>query len=425
MTDAASSAQTELQSSAWRRAAGPLTFASLALGLLLQVPVGLMLPEVTRPVLPFVVVAAGVALILGGGLALAFPRAFVDARGAMIVRGRRIEPAEFTSATRSLSSGGAAYLTYVLATADGRRVRILVAGSPVRGLRPGQIRLLRDVVAASAIPATGSSTTQVVAANILASGRKVTVDRSLLLTELDALAPVLDPVDGRAASAGSARAAVRADAYTDLIQELERDDAAARERVRSLPQGRRIARRVTAWLFLAAAAVAAVMMGVLVVMEWGGRDLGAVDDEPLVAVMFVLLLMVLAAGVAWAVAADLVDAQLRRASSEWLATATLAERRRGLPEVFQRPWMMNPGGRVTTLGLYVLATVCLASLIAGPVLAFEEELPPWIGWIVFAAGSLLTVAAVVAWRARASATERRIAWLVEVSGQRVMGPDAG
>ena len=271
---------------------------------------------------------------------------------------------------------------------------------------------------------TSTASTEVVAANILATGRKVAVDRGLLLAELDALAPAIDPGDGRMAPAASASRAVHDDAYGELLGQLERDDEAAREWVRALPQGRRRARRVTGWVFLGSAAVAAVMMGVLVVMEWFGRDFGALGDEPLVAVMVVLLLVVLAAALAWVIAADLADAQLRRASSEWLAAATPEQRRRGLPEVFQRPWMVRPGGRSATLGLYSLATICLAALIAGPVLALGAELPAGVGWLVFAAGALLTVAAVVAWRARASAMERRIAWLVEVSGQRATGPDA-
>lgn len=431
MTPAAAAPTRELQSSSWSRAAVPLIAASVLIGLVLQGAVGSLLPEATRGWLPFLVLGGAIFIAVGSGLAFAFPRVLVDAEGALVVRGRAIPPSQITGATRSLDSRGSSYLLYRLRAADGRPVRIVIAGSPIHGLRTHQIRLLREVIEASSIPAAGAPSAEVVAAEILATGRKVEVGREVLLAELESLAPSQGAVpapptaDAVTPSAPDAFRGAPREAYEQLLAGIEEDDLRAEQRVRAMPAGLRLARRIAGWAFVATALGASALLAVIVAQESGGREFGAAEEDPVVAAMMWSLLAVLVAGVLWAALADLHEARIRRESLAWLDAATPDERRRGLPSVFQRAWTAAPGGRSGTFWWFVLAMAAMSAIIAGPVTAleFSHAVGPVTGWIVLAAGLALTWAAIAARRARAREHERRMQWLVEVSGQRITGPE--
>ncbi len=421
-----------LQPAAWRRAIAPLVIAVLVLSVLLQEPVAALLPAETPRVLVFLAIAVPIVAAVVLGLSAAYPRVLVDADGALRVRGRTVRPSEIVAARRAVSAGGgSAYLVLTLRTDAGRGIRVLVAGAPIRGLDLEQLRVLRDVVAASAIPAKRVSESEraFLSENVLASGRRVDVDRGLILRELDSLRGAgfagLGPLDDGAevpergesapgvVGAASAPGAAAADAAAD--------DAAAERELATATRGTALARRVAFWVAVAAAAATAALLIVLVVMEAAGTDFGAADEDPLAAAMTIAIGVALVAGLVWAVAADVDDARRRAASRRWLAAASGEQRRAGLPGVFHAAWLRAPGGRMTGLALFVLAMAAFVTVVGGPVALAQGYGPAAVGVIATIVGLGLCGLALWGWIARRRAHTRRVEWLVEVAGERVRG----
>jgi len=160
----------------------------------LQEPMAAVLPVGTPMVLVFLVIAVPVVAASVIGLSAAYPRVVVAPDGVLGVRGRSVSPTGIVRARLSGTRGeGRAYLVLTLGTRDGRSIRILVAGPPVRGLDDGQLRLLRDTVATSAIPTHGEPTeaSAFFGGNLSAARRRMDADRDLVLRELDELRAAL------------------------------------------------------------------------------------------------------------------------------------------------------------------------------------------------------------------------------------------
>ncbi len=429
---AAPAAPRVLQPAAWRRAVAPSVVAVLVLSVVLQEPVAAVLPAGTPRILVFVAIAAPIVAAIALGLGAAYPRVLVDADGSLRVRGRTVRSSEIVGVRRSVSSGnGAAYLVLTFRTVDGRGIRVLVAGAPVRGLDSDQLRVLRETVAASAIPVKSESASEraFLTESVLASGRRVEADRGLVLRELDELRGV--PFTGLGMAPAEADAdlqrahEIAPDAV--LAADDETDAAAARE-VAVATRTSSLVRRIAFWLLVAASAVAAVILVFLVVVESGGVDFGAADEDPAVAAMSSAILGALLACLAWAIAADVDDARVRAASLRWLDDASAAEPRRGLPAPFQAAWLQPPGGRMLSLALLVLGVVALLTVIGGPLALMQGYGPVGVGIVVTIAGVGLAALAVWAWYARRRAHARRVEWLLEVAGAvgpgGAPGPDA-
>ncbi|RQP13119.1 MAG: hypothetical protein EAS51_00635 [Microbacteriaceae bacterium] len=409
-----------LQPAAWRRAIAPLVIAVLVLSVLLQEPVAALLPAETPRVLVFLAIAAPIVAAVVLGLAAAYPRVLVDADGALRVRGRSVRPSQIVAARRAVSAGGgSAYLVLTLRTDAGFAIRVLVAGMPIRGLDTEQLRVLREVVAASAVPVKRRSESEraFLSESVLATGRRVDVDRELVLRELDHLRGVRFKglADTGADDAGADAPEVEV-APAPPVAVV--DDAAAEERLAAATRTTTLARRIAFWALVAASLVAAVLLVVLVVMESTGTDFGAADEDPLVAAMAVAIGVALLTGVAWATVADVDDARRRAESQRWLAAASAEERRAGLPVAFHAPWLRAPGGRMLGLALLVLGMIAFVAVVGGPIILIQGEGPVVLGIVMTIVGVGLCTLALWAWFARRRAHSRRVEWLVEAAGER-------
>jgi hypothetical protein len=420
-----------LQPAAWRRSVGPIVVAVILLSVVLQEPVSALFPADAPRWLVFLAIAVPVVSASVLGLSAAYPRVRVDADGALRVRGRRVPPADIVSVRRSVSSGsGASYLVYALGTSAGRRVRVLVAGVPMRGLDLDQLAVLRAVIAASGIRAASDSEQlerAFLSQNVLASGARIEVDRGLVLRELDGLRGVphrADTVNAVADASASTEVAPAVPVAGLGRAAQEADDRATEQRLASeAPRTRRL-RRVALALFALACLVAAVLLVVLVILEATGTDFGAADDDPLTATMLVAMVAALVTGILWAIAADADDARRRVLSQRWLAEATAEQRARGLPSPFHAAWLRAPGGRMTGFALLLLAMVAMLTVIGGPVALVQNVVPPIVGIVVTVAGAALCALALWAWFARRRAHARRVEWLVGVAGARAEGGGA-
>lgn len=413
-----------LQPAAWRRAIAPIVVAVLVLSVVLQEPVAALLPSATPRVIVFAAIAVPVVVALALGLGAAYPKVVMTPDGALRVRGRHIRPSEIVRVRRAVSSGGgAAYLVLTLGTTSGRGVRVLVAGTPIRGLDAEQLGMLREVVVASAIPAARDSESEraFLSESVLASGRRVEADRGLVLRELDELRGVAYRPESEQTHPTPTDEVPDADGARAVMA----DDRAAAERLAESTGPSRLARRIALWVFVLICAAAAVLLVVLVVMESAGTDFGAADEDPLTAAMSVAMLLALLTGIGWAVAADVDDARIRAVSQGWLAEASDAQRARGLPTPFHAAWLRAPGGRMAGFGLLVLAVVALLTLIGGPVALAQGFGPPAVGVVVTIVGVVLAVLAWWLWSARRRAHARRVEWLIGAAGERATGPDLG
>ncbi|MBN9141863.1 MAG: hypothetical protein J0H23_13665 [Micrococcales bacterium] len=427
MNRSAAPAARVLQPAAWRRSIVPILVAVLVLSVVLQEPVAALLPAATPRALVFLAIAVPVVAALVVGLGIAYPRILVEADGALRVRGRTVRPSEIVGVRRSVSAGGgAAYLVLMLRTAAGRRIRVLVAGTPIRGLDGEQLRMLREAVAASGIPfrAESASERAFLSESVLASGRGVEADRNLVLRELDQLrgAPYRAPSgdDAPSPDAEVADALVARGRFGAALA----DDGDAGRALATDARATRLARRIAFWVFVIACVIAAGMLVVLVIMEATGTDFGAADEDPLTAAMSFAILAALVTGVAWAVAADADDSRNRAISLRWLAAASEEQRRRGLPTPFHTAWLRPPGGRMAGLGLLVLGMVALMTVIGGPVALAQGYGPPWVGIVVTIAGAALGALALWLWLRRRRAHSSRVEWLIGVAGEQASGGPA-
>src|SRR5690606_17928914 len=235
----------------------------------------------------FLVIAVPIVAAVAIGLSVAYPRVRVGADGALVVRARRVAPSEVVGIRRSVSSGGnAGYLVYTLETSNGGGIRVLVAGAPIRGLGLAELGVLREVIAASAIP-VGADPSELersfFAANLLASGRRIEADRRLVLRELDGLRGAPHRSDAEPAVAEQVAVPTTSSSSPSADATIQDDREA--ERQLSGAAGTRIFRRVALGLFALACLAAAVLLIVLVVMESLGTDFGAADEDPLTATM--------------------------------------------------------------------------------------------------------------------------------------------
>lgn len=430
-----------LQPGAWRRVLGVGIIAVIVLSVVLQEPVAALLPEDTPRWLLFLVIAVPVAGALVLGLSLAYPRVLLDADGSLRV-GRRVVPlAEVVGLRRSVSSGpSAGYLVYTLVPREGRAIRVLVAGAPVRGLALDQLAVLREAVAASAIPVAQNAAEverAIIGQNLLADGRRAEVDRDRALRELDALrgvahhpgpspgvpdaAPVEAQVEAPALSSAVEPENPASDSWTAAAQS---DDLDAAQELGAATAGTRMLRRVALAACVVVCLVAAGLLITLVIREASGAWVGDASEDPVVGGLLIAMLLALVTGVVWAFGADLDDARTRQLSTRWLAEATETQRRRGMPSPFHTAWMRAPGGRLTGLGMFVAGMVAMVAIVGGPVALFGGFGPALIGGIVTVVGVGLSALLLWGWFARRRALARRVEWLLEVAGERVHGGDA-
>lgn len=423
-----------LQPSAWRRAVGLGIVAVLVLSVVLQEPVSALLPEGTPRWLLFLAIALPIAGALVLGLSWAYPRVLLAADGTLRVRGRVVPLGEVVGLRRSVSSGpSAGYLVYTFATSDGRTIRVLVAGAPIRGLDLEQLGVLREAVAASGIRSAVNAAEverAIIGQNLLADGRRAEVDRERALRELDGLRGVAhreNPVPAsRAESEAAAVVAVDSDAARadDWALQAADDDREAARMVDAASGGTRMLRRLALVAFVLTCLVGVGVLITLVVREASGAWVGDVSSDALVTSFVIVLALALVTGIVWGVAADVDDAQRRRLAQRWLTDASPEQRERGLPSPFHAAWMRVPGGRMTGFALFVVGMVAMLTVVGGPVALFGGFGPPAIGAVVTVVGLVLSALALWGWFARRRAHARRVEWLLEVAGERVHGGEA-
>src|SRR5690606_32958418 len=308
-----------LQPFAWRRAVGLGIVAVLVLSVVLQEPVSALLPEGTPRWLLFLAIALPIAGALVLGLSWAYPRVLLAADGTLRVRGRVVPLGEVVGLRRSVSSGpSAGYLVYTFATSDGRTIRVLVAGAPIRGLDLEQLGVLREAVAASGIRSAANAAEverAIIGQNLLADGRRAEVDRERALRELDGLRGVAhreDPVPAsRAESEAAAVVAAESDAARadDWALQVADDAREAARMVDAASGGTRMLRRVALVAFVLTCLAGVGVLITLVVREASGAWVGDVSSDALVTTFVIVLALALVTGIVWGVAADVDDAQ--------------------------------------------------------------------------------------------------------------------
>lgn len=91
--------------------------------------------------------ATGSFLLLAGILTAVYPRVGYDAERGLVRTGRREVPvATVRRATRWFATGGSTHLVHRLISDGGPSARIIVAGSPMRGLEPVGATALRELL---------------------------------------------------------------------------------------------------------------------------------------------------------------------------------------------------------------------------------------------------------------------------------------
>lgn len=380
--------------------------------------------------------------------------------------GRRTVPLDsITEAWRhdSTGRGPAGYLTYRFVSSDGPSVRVLVAGTPIKGLdQPGMAELVRFI---SALPnvATGSGNGLTEDQNAIVNsmnpdGSKSRVGRRMLIAELETvLAPVgtlpvgtlpdgtvPDLIAPNSAASNQIEYAVP-ETSTARLGPAEQSDrptitlteAAALERAwqaddedaaRFLAEHRRVAsvaRRVLFWLIVVAGLIGTTALVLAVVRELAkGSFLDSDTNDFVAGVIGPAILGGVLLYIGWCVAADADVRNLRRTATAWLENRDAGARIRGLPIPLHAGWQQPaPGTRLrNTLG-FLGGIISLIAVVAGPLMLTEKDIAPAISLTVLVLGLLVLTLSVLAFvrsfRQRRDSSRQ----FVILGGWRLVPPD--
>jgi hypothetical protein len=370
--------------------------------------------EVPYPVGVALSIALLIAVILGLTAILYRPLTWDQRAGTASFGGRTVPLASVTRVVRGISAGsGAAYLTYRFFSTEGPSVRVLIAGSPMKGLdAPAVAELIRFVEAApitEPMRTGGLSDQQAAVADALTeSGGKSEVGKRLLLEELRSIVAAQDtgatpggassgiaPSETAAASApadpsappvplvplgaGDTEAARRPRMSNDEARALEEqwaeDDADAARYLRAHPTPFVTLRRVLVLSIVVAALVSVVALVVTVVAETTTGSRLDEDANDLAALWIVGPgLLGVALYIAWCIAADAQVGRLQTTANAWLQTRDPQQRTRGLAVPLLAAWAQPAPGTRTARALgFAGSTVGGLAFLIGVVLFFDDS----------------------------------------------------
>lgn len=399
-----------IQGSPLRRNLVLILVAGVLLGVVLGQPLALVLGGELNPLVSLGVAVVAVAA-LWFGLRLAYRPLAYDPEARTVRFGGRTVPLQtVTEAWRSVGVGPqSSNLLYRFRSAEGPTARVLVAGSPYRGLDQAGLAVLADFVRLLPLRVEDPDAARrgALASNVIGDGTWVPVTAQTLLEELDpAPLPPSVPEPAAAPVFGQDAAAQHA------------DDEAAAEALNALPAGARLTRRIAGVLFWLVVAVASVLLVIGVILEAGGETVG--NAGGIVAAVALALGLT---GITRTIAADLDVRQRRRAGARWLAESSAQQRERGLPAPYAAAWLEPaPGHRSLGVAGYLLGIIGLFFGLGGLVLLFGEfdhPFGPAGPAVILVIGLLVSALAIwiwVRWRRRRRTDAQR---LIEALGPRL------
>lgn len=382
-----------------RSSLGVTGFAAVATGLLLGSPTAGLVGD---SVWVFLVACSGWAVVAAASISISLlvyyrPVAFDPAAG-MARLGRTTVPlAAVTAARREVSAGStSAYLRYRFAAAsDGAWGRVLVTGRPIGGLRPDEMRLLEQFVAATAIPdAPGPGPmppAQRMVTDAIGLGNvtdfntysaKRPVGKSELLAELRGDAP--------------ARAGADVDLPPDHIlqQRWHQDDQDAQSVV--LRSAADTVRRAFGWATAGFAVAALAVVAIAAIMEESSGSLDSDTNDRVVLLFVPAIVFGLASYLGYAIASRAGGLGAQRGVLAWLRGRDDQQVARGLPPRLLTPFLgVPPGYRLRMAGGWAGSFVGGIGLLAGIATVFVPDAPPAAVVAFFVFGALLLWAGVV------------------------------
>ncbi|NDL59574.1 hypothetical protein [Phytoactinopolyspora mesophila] len=346
------------------------------------------------------------------------PVAF-DPRTGTARLGRKTVPlATVTKAWRQISNAGhnTSYVSYRFESTDGAWGRVLIAGSPLRGLdAEGLARLERFI---DAIPLEephddGLSPAQRQIADSAAQyGSKTPVGRAAMLAELRG-SPPSAPTAARLSVSQLRR----------LERQWDHDDAAAEQFFASRPASPRGTRRIAGRLAAAAVSLAALVIAVAAVGEQvAGGDLPDNVNRAAGIGVGAAFALGLASGLVYCIAADAAGRRRQQEALSWLETRDSFQRTRGLPPRLLAAFTGTPPGeRTVSFAVAVCAVLGTGCLIAGPVVwSTEPDWPFAVGLALLCAGIVFSsLAAALIVRANRSRRHQQLLG-ARLGGQRLL-----
>ncbi|WP_167133256.1 hypothetical protein [Paramicrobacterium chengjingii] len=296
--------------------------------------------------------------------------------------GKHVVPLEsITEAWRTMSDtrGSAAYLTYRFISTTGHSVRVLIVGTPLKGLTETGLAELERFVTAIPIDDGSHSDGQLTEAqhvlidSITPDGGTSRVGRAPLLHELRERRGVDFLRSAVPDQKPEAQPHPASDARLHAAQAA--DDSSARQYlVAHRPRGAQRARRMLFSLISIVVVVACVTIAVAVVLE---TIRGSQLDSGTNAVIGSVVGSSLFAGVllyaGWCIAADRDVRGLRNTAKAWLNSRDATRRERGLALPLFAGWNEPaPGARLRNLLSFASAMIGMTGVVSGPVLIVQS-----------------------------------------------------
>ena len=397
-------------------------------------------------------------------------------RHALSLRRRTVPINTITEARRSLSSAsnGADYVVYRFTSTLGATSRVLVKGTPMKGLDAPDLRRLAAFVselqlevpdAAAPAARAGSRdarghvgdgipplTDRQLAAAVsrTTGGGSSRVGRDTLLEELDTLiraAELRDPqgdvspndptastAHGKAGRAelparakdrrpfGGIRSLIAMIRSERFDRECLDDDAEALEVLAANPSPTARLRGVLMRALVGCIAAGLLVIAVAVVLEVvGARLLGSEANDVVALLVLCAMLLSFVLYLGWCAAADADVRHRRKLARSWMARRDDGERERGLAEPFVAAWEAQEL-RLRVAGAAIVIMIGSTAIVAAVIVFVTTTLPLLTSVGIFVSGAALTGAGIALFvgitrRRRADAEE-----LVYLGGLRLLPP---
>jgi hypothetical protein len=272
------------------------------------------------------------------------------ARKVVRLRGREVPVDTITEAWRTVGGqkGGAAYLVYRFVSTEGPSVRVLVAGTPMRGLDPDALKDLERFVAelplqlpVSAEQNAVSDRQRAAAVSLMTGGGKSRVGKQTLLDELASASGWLAEPPGRIetlpdwlAEPPGRRTILEAGLRE---REWQADDEEALATLAANRSASRRARSLLFWLMLGAFLTAFLALPVAAM-----EDAAYVVRNSAATVFIISALVGACFALGWCVAADADVRHRRRLGRASLAARDEGGRERGMAPLYLFAWSEHP-----------------------------------------------------------------------------------
>lgn len=384
-----------------RSGLGATGVAAVAAGLLLGFPTADAVGGSTWWLL---VACAGWAVVTAAAIVISLlayfrPVAFDPATGTARLGRATVPLTDVTAARREVSAGStSAYLRYRFAATGGAWGRVLVAGRPIGGLRPDELRLLEQFVTATAVPdavgPAGMPPAQRMVTDAIGVGSVTdfnTYSAKRPVGKLELLAEL------RGETPGGAGTEVDLPPDDALRQRWHQDDQDA-ESV-TLRSAADTVRRVLGWATAGFVVAGLAVVGTAALMEESSGSLDSDTNDRVVALLLPAIAGGLASYLGYAVAGLASSRHAQRVVLTWLRGRDEQQVARGLPLRLLAPFLeVPPGYRLRMAGGWTGTVLGGFGLLGGMATAFIPEAPPVAVVVLLVIGALLLWAGVAQFR---------------------------